>query len=133
MIAPLCNPKLLIADEPTTALDVTLQLQVLELLKKLSKEDGMALILISHDLDLIKNYSDNVVIMKDGKIEESNSTKNIFTKPQSNYTKQLINCRPDKMIDKNGSKQNLLQINNLYCRFLTQNSLFKTKRKYFYI
>ena len=131
-ISVVCNPKLLIADEPTTALDVTLQLQVLELLKKLSKEDGMSLILISHDLDLIKNYSDNVVIMKDGKIEESNSTKNIFTKPQSNYTRQLIDCRPNKMIDKNSSKDNLLQINNLYCRFLTHNSLFKTKRKYFY-
>ena len=131
-ISVVCNPKLLIADEPTTALDVTLQLQVLELLKKLSKENGMSLILISHDLDLIKNYTDNVVIMKDGKIEEANSTKEIFDSPRSNYTKQLINCRPVRMIEQNNSNQELLKINNLNCRFLTQNSFFKNKKKYFY-
>ena len=87
-ISVVCNPKLLIADEPTTALDVSLQLQVLSLLKKLSKENGMSLILISHDLDLIKNYSDNVVIMKDGEIEEASSTYKIFNNPQSSYTKE---------------------------------------------
>ena len=130
-ISVVCNPKLLIADEPTTALDVTLQLQVLGLLKKLSKENGMSLILISHDLDLIKNYTDNVVIMKDGGIEEANSTNSIFDNPQSSYTKQLINCRPERMIEQNSCNQELLKINNLNCRFLTQNSLFKNKRKYF--
>ena len=131
-IAVVCNPKLLIADEPTTALDVTLQLQVLDLLKKLSKENGMSLILISHDLDLIKNYTDNVIIMKDGEIEEENSTDVIFNNPKSDYTKQLINCRPDRMVEQNNCNQELLKINNLSCRFLTKNSLFKSKRKYFH-
>ena len=131
-ISVVCKPKLLIADEPTTALDVTLQLQVLGLLKKLSKENGMSLILISHDLDLIKNYSDNVAIMKDGKIEETNSTSEIFNNPQSSYTKRLMNCRPERMIDGSRCNQELLRINNLNCRFLTKNSLFKTKRKYFH-
>ena len=131
-ISVVCNPKLLIADEPTTALDVSLQLQVLSLLKKLSKENGMSLILISHDLDLIKNYSDNVVIMKDGEIEEASSTYKIFNNPQSSYTKELINCRPERKVDENISNQQLLQINNLTCRFLTKNSLFESKREYFY-
>ncbi len=130
-ISVVCNPKLLIADEPTTALDVTLQLQVLDLLNKLSKENGMSLILISHDLDLIKNYTDTVVIMKDGEIEETNSTYEIFNNPQSSYTKELINCRPERMIDKNSYNKELLQINNLNCRFITKNSLFKNRREYF--
>ena len=127
-ISVVCNPKLLIADEPTTALDVTLQLQILELLKNLSKENGMSLIIISHDLDLIKNYTDNVIIMKDGRIEEANSTKKIFSSPQSDYTKQLINCRPERRMDQKNNNQELLKISNLNCRFLTKNSLFKNKR-----
>ena len=72
-MAIICKPSILIADEPTTALDVNLQNQILNLLKSLSRESDMSLILISHDLDMIKNYSDEVVILKDGEIVEKNT------------------------------------------------------------
>ena len=88
-ISLVCSPEILIADEPTTALDVTLQLQILDLLKKFKEKTSMSLILISHDLDLIKNYSDRVIIMKDGNILEDGETKKIFKNPTSNG-KQLI-------------------------------------------
>ena len=77
-LALVCKPKIIIADEPTTALDVTLQKQILELLNDLKKESNTSLIIISHDLDLIKNYSNHVLIMKDGIEIEYNSTEDIF-------------------------------------------------------
>ena len=76
-IALVCSPDILIADEPTTALDVTLQLQILELLQDFKKESKMSLILISHDLDLIKKYSDRLVGLLDGKIIFDEKSQNI--------------------------------------------------------
>ena len=89
-----CNPDLLIADEPTTALDVTIQKQIIELLKELQKNLNMSIIFISHDLGVISEISQRVLVMKDGKVVEEGSTKNIFKNPQHNYTKGLIACRP---------------------------------------
>ena len=77
------NPKLLIADEPTTALDVTVQKQILALLKKLQQETGMAMLLISHDLGVVKQVADKVCVMKDGEIVEIGQPQHIFTKPES--------------------------------------------------
>ncbi len=130
-IALVCNPEILIADEPTTALDVTLQLQILDLLKKIKSETSMSLILISHDLDLIKNYSDRMIIMKDGCILEEGSTEKIFQKPQEKYTKELINSNPGKMIDFSPSDKSLLKTQDLNCNFITNNAFFKKNRKYF--
>ena len=130
-IAIVCKPKILIADEPTTALDVTLQSQILDLLKMLSRENKMALILISHDLELIENYTDNVMIMKDGVVEELASTKNIFTNPKSDYTKELLQSRPVRLVDKIIKSEDIISISNLNCRFLQKNSFFKNKRQYF--
>ena len=88
------NPKLLIADEPTTALDVTVQKQILALLKKLQQETGMAMLLISHDLGVVKQVADKVCVMKDGEIVEIGQPEHIFTKPEHPYTKMLVEAEP---------------------------------------
>ena len=85
------DPDILIADEPTTALDVTLQAQVLNLLKSLQASRNMAMILISHDLNLVRHYSDNVIVMQRGEVKEQGNTKQIFANPQDDYTRHLLN------------------------------------------
>jgi peptide/nickel transport system ATP-binding protein len=89
-----CNPDLLIADEPTTALDVTVQATILQLLKEIQRERQMALIFISHDLGVISQIADRVLIMYRGEVVEQGLTKAIFAQPQHPYTKGLIACRP---------------------------------------
>jgi peptide/nickel transport system ATP-binding protein len=89
-----CNPLLLIADEPTTALDVTVQKTILELLKELQKEYGMSVIYISHDLNLVAEIADRIVVMYKGRIVEMGSTNEIINTPQHPYTKALLACRP---------------------------------------
>jgi len=88
------EPDLLIADEPTTALDVTIQAQILELLKNLQREMGMAMLLITHDLGIVRKMAERVYIMQGGKIVEEGVTEDIFTKPQHPYTKQLLAAEP---------------------------------------
>lgn len=89
-----CNPRLLIADEPTTALDVTIQAQILELLKKLQKDTGMSIILITHDLGVIAEVSKNVLVMYGGMIMEKGTVQDIFYNPQHPYTKGLHKSIP---------------------------------------
>ncbi|MDB9519779.1 ABC transporter ATP-binding protein [Roseofilum reptotaenium CS-1145] len=89
-----CNPTLLIADEPTTALDVTVQATILNLLRDLQKARGMSLIFITHDLGVIAEIADSVVVMYQGKIVESGSVLDIFSRPQHPYTQGLLACRP---------------------------------------
>lgn len=89
-----CNPKLLVADEPTTALDVTVQKTILELMLKLSKETGMSTIFITHDLGVIAEIADRVIVMYKGKIVEQGSVLDIFVNPKHPYTKGLMACRP---------------------------------------
>jgi microcin C transport system ATP-binding protein len=88
------NPDLLIADEPTTALDVTVQAQILKLLKDLQTEFGMALLLITHDLGIVKAMADKVCVMQKGKIVEAGDAKAMFAKPQHAYTKMLLAAEP---------------------------------------
>jgi microcin C transport system ATP-binding protein len=88
------NPDLLIADEPTTALDVTLQVQILKLLKKLQHERNMGVLLITHDLTVVRKVADRVAVMKDGKIVETGKTKDVFENPQHAYTKMLLAAMP---------------------------------------
>jgi len=107
------NPDLLIADEPTTALDVTIQLQILKLLKSLQKKLNMAILFISHDLAVVKHLADYICIMKDGKIVEQSSTDKIFSNPKHEYTKQLINIKKEKKKINSESNKNILEINNL--------------------
>lgn len=89
-----CRPKVLIADEPTTALDVTVQKSILELLSSLQKEYQMGILFITHDLGVIAELADSVVVMYKGKIVEQGSVKQIFSNPQHPYTKSLLACRP---------------------------------------
>jgi oligopeptide/dipeptide ABC transporter ATP-binding protein len=89
-----CNPALLIADEPTTALDVTIQAQILELMKELQQKIGMALLLITHDLGVVAEQADEVAIMYAGKIVERAGTQAIFNRPFHPYTVGLLNSLP---------------------------------------
>jgi peptide/nickel transport system ATP-binding protein len=89
-----CEPKLLIADEPTTALDVTIQRQILELLGGLKTSRRMSLLFISHDLGLVGEIADHVVVMRNGTIREQGPVARIFEAPQDDYTKALLACRP---------------------------------------
>ncbi|MCX7171274.1 MAG: ABC transporter ATP-binding protein [Proteobacteria bacterium] len=89
-----CNPKLLIADEPTTALDVTIQKQILELLAALQDKHRMAVLFITHDLAVVGEIADHVVVMRDGEIREKGSNQQVFSNPRDAYTRALLKCRP---------------------------------------
>ena len=88
------DPDLLIADEPTTALDVTIQAQILELLRELRDRLGMALLLITHDLGIVRKMADRVYVMNDGRIVESGTTATVFAAPQHEYTRHLLSAAP---------------------------------------
>ena len=89
-----CNPSLLIADEPTTALDVTVQKTILQLIKELQVNQNMSVIYITHDLGLVGEIADKVIVMYKGEVVEFGNVKDIFLKPQHPYTKALLSCRP---------------------------------------
>ena len=88
------NPQLLIADEPTTALDVTVQAQILELLEKLKQERSMSMLFITHNLGIVRKFADRVCVMTGGKIVETGKTADIFNHPQHDYTKKLLAAEP---------------------------------------
>jgi peptide/nickel transport system ATP-binding protein len=90
-----CEPKLLIADEPTTALDVTVQRQIIELIAKLQDKHHMSVLFISHDLGLVGEIADQVIVMRSGTVREAGPASQIFNAPQDAYTKALIACRPN--------------------------------------
>lgn len=110
------SPKLLIADEPTTALDVTIQAQILELLKDIQKKTGMAIVLITHDLGIVADMADEVLVMYGGKIVEQGSVYSIFHNPSHPYTKGLLRSLPDlnakgtKLIPIQGNTIDLLNL-----------------------
>ncbi len=89
-----CKPKLLLADEPTTALDVTVRAQILDLISDLQQQNGMAVLMITHDLNLVRKFADRVVIMENGRIVEQGPVSDVFTKPQHAYTRRLIDSTP---------------------------------------
>src|SRR4030095_16490782 len=89
-----CEPKLLIADEPTTALDVTIQKQILDLIADLQKKHQMSVLFITHDLAVVGEIADRVVVMRNGEIREQGTAKQVFENPQDIYTKALLKCRP---------------------------------------
>ena len=121
-----CEPELLIADEPTTALDVSIQSQILDLLKKLTKERNLAVILITHDMGVIAETADRVAVMKSGNVVEIGITKDILTKPKETYTKSLVSSVPPTnkkisrfvIIEKENkdNKENNLKILNRWTR-----------------
>jgi len=95
-----CKPKLLIADEPTTALDVTIQAQILALLDALQAEMGMALLFITHDLNLVRRFTHRVGVMERGKLVESGPTERVFANPHHPYTRKLLDSRPQRVVQK---------------------------------
>jgi len=153
-----CKPKILIADEPSTALDVTVQKEIIGLLKELQKETKMSILFISHDLSLVSEIADRVLVMYQGKIVEQGIVETIFNKPKHIYTKALLNSRPSKdtrlkklptiqdflneKVDDNiilkidrekkhkiiYSKQPLLEIVNLEKEYFSKPSLFKNSQ-----
>ncbi|WP_330925496.1 ABC transporter ATP-binding protein [Candidatus Sororendozoicomonas aggregata] len=121
-----CEPELLIADEPTTALDVTVQRQILMLLKALQKKLGMAILFISHDLNLIQHVADTICVMKDGVIVESNNTEALFQSPQHAYTRELLNAEPTgEPAPLNGKANPVLACENLSIWFPVKRGLLK--------
>jgi microcin C transport system ATP-binding protein len=120
-----CKPLLLIADEPTTALDVTIQAQILELLEDIQKELDMAVLLITHDLNMVKKISDHVHIMHDGRIVENGPTETIFSSPQDPYTIHLLNSVPKGIPEPKGDRKELLTISDLQCHFPIKAGFFK--------
>ena len=120
------NPKLLIADEPTTALDVTIQAQILDLMSKLQKEFGMSILFITHDLGLVDKFSDKVAVMKEGRIVEIGETKKVFTNPKEAYTKLLLASIPKEKTKIESEPQPLVEISDLdvFYRIESQN-IFK--------
>ena len=120
------EPELLIADEPTTALDVSVQAQILDLLKDLQQELGMAMLFITHDLSIVRKIADRVAVMKDGELIEENECATLFTEPQHPYTKKLIDSDPKGLpvpvADNAGS---LLSVEQLKVWFPITGGLFK--------
>ncbi|MBI3230294.1 MAG: ABC transporter ATP-binding protein [Burkholderiales bacterium] len=90
-----CEPKLLIADEPTTALDVTIQKQIMDLIAAIQKKHHMAVLFITHDLGLVGEIADHVIVMRHGDVREAGDVKQIFQDPQDSYTRALLHCRPN--------------------------------------
>ena len=122
------SPKLLIADEPTTALDVTVQKEIIEILKSLQKTENLSILLISHNIGLVKNISDKIIVMKEGKLIENNHTQLILQSPKKKYTKGLlsININNKKRVKKLNTLQNFekeIQNNNISKR--TRNNRLK--------
>ncbi len=127
-----CRPLLLIADEPTTALDVSIQAQILDLIQDLQQEFGMALLLITHDLGMVRTFSDHIHIMKDGRIVEHGKTESIFTNPKDPYTIHLMDSVPSSHKKANIGTDPLFQISNLSCHFQLKgswNNFLKKNRK----
>ncbi|EOK5448959.1 ABC transporter ATP-binding protein [Pseudomonas aeruginosa] len=108
-----CEPQLLIADEPTTALDVTVQKRLLELLQSLQRRLGMAILLISHDLDLVRRVADRVCVMRDGQIVEENACETLFRSPRHPYTRLLIEAEPGGLAEPVACRETCLEVRAL--------------------
>ncbi|XKH00758.1 ABC transporter ATP-binding protein [Marinobacter nauticus] len=127
------EPELLIADEPTTALDVTVQKQVLELLESLQEKLGMAMLLITHDLTLVRRYADQVVVMEKGKAVEAGECEALFQNPEHPYTRKLIDAEPPETPEAiAGSHSELLTVDALNVRFPIRKNLLGRVREAFH-
>jgi len=112
-----CRPRLLIADEPTTALDVTIQAQIMELIMDLQREFGMAVLLITHDLPMVRQAASTVSIMHRGRIVEQGATETIFTRPRRDYTRTLLRSLPTARKRTRTGGAPVLRLENITCRF----------------
>jgi len=125
------EPDLLIADEPTTALDVTVQAQILQLLRDLQQQSGMALLLITHDLGIVRKMAQRVCVMQRGTIVEQGATEAIFTKPQHPYTQQLLAAEPKGLATPLASDApEILQATDVKVHFPIKTGLFRRTTDY---
>ena len=123
------KPQLLIADEPTTALDVTIQAQILDLMSKLKRELGMSILFITHDLGLVREFSDQVCVMQNGNIVENGNTADVFDNPKHAYTQKLLNAEPKPKTIINHKEDPLIKIENLDVFYnMPRTSFFKRNR-----
>ncbi len=127
-----CNPKLLIADEPTTALDVTIQVQIIELLEDLQKEFGMAVLMITHDLNMVRRFAEKIVVMQHGRFVETATVEKLFNQPQQEYTKQLLSSQPGRMVEELSPREldtrpRIAETNNIRCYFPIKTGFFRRK------
>ncbi|MBI5613279.1 MAG: ABC transporter ATP-binding protein [Gammaproteobacteria bacterium] len=125
-----CSPKLLIADEPTTALDVTIQLQILNLLEDLQKEFSMAVLMITHDLNMVQRFAERVCVMQSGRVVEQGRVDELFANPRHPYTRMLINSRPQRLIEADEQRAiarhpRLLEVDRLHCHFPIKAGFFR--------
>lgn len=123
-----CQPKLLLADEPTTALDVTLRGQILDLLASFQKKNGMAVLMITHDLNLVRRFADRVIVMENGHIVEQGAVADVFERPQHSYTRRLIDSKPVRDVVEtvvNHDPMPVMQATNLHVAYPTPLRGFK--------
>ncbi|CAI8884991.1 putative oligopeptide ABC transporter ATP binding subunit YejF [Pseudomonas chlororaphis] len=123
-----CEPELLIADEPTTALDVTVQRKILLLLKSLQQRLGMSLLLISHDLNLVRSIAQRVCVMKAGQIVEQAPCESLFSAPQHPYSRVLLNAEPEGEALPRDEREVVLQVDDLNVQFQIGGGLFRRKQ-----
>ncbi len=123
-----CKPRLLIADEPTTALDVTIQKQILELIQDLQNETGMSVLMITHDLNLVKHYSDYVCVMNQGEIVEQAEVNQLFNNPAHDYTRELLAAEPERHVNEiDSSAEKLMSGQDMRVYFPVTKGFFKRK------
>lgn len=127
-----CSPKLLIADEPTTALDVTIQAQILDLLEDLQKEFSMAVLLITHDLNLVRRFAERICVMQQGRIVEQAPVQELFAAAQHPYTRQLLQSQPRRLIGTEEEavlqgKAPVLEAERVCCAFPIRKGFFQRK------
>ena len=123
-----CQPRLLIADEPTTALDVTVQAQILQLLDELQQELGMAVLFITHDLNLVRRFADKVVVMRGGLVVESGKVAQVFSHPAHPYTAELLASRPDVLDEAGQAAPARLQAKDIAVSYQQQRGWFGKRR-----
>ena len=126
------EPDILIADEPTTALDVTVQAEVLSLIKEIQGKMGMAILFITHDLGVVKHFADRVIVMCKGELVEEGMTQSLFDSPKHDYTRMLINSIPKGAKDPvNAAAPELLSADDIRVKFLVKPHFIKSKNQYF--
>jgi peptide/nickel transport system ATP-binding protein len=125
-----CSPRVLVADEPTTALDVTVQDTILKLLQRLQKERNLGILFISHDLEVVRDIADYVLVMKGGEVVESGECAKVLDTPQHSYTKELIASRPrrvENVTRSMGGDSTLIEVKNVSLEYVTDKSFFAVK------
>jgi microcin C transport system ATP-binding protein len=122
-----CKPKLLIADEPTTALDVTIRQQILTMLFELQESEGMSILLITHDLPLVKKFAQKVGVMQNGRMIELGEKDEIFNKPKHSYTQKLLDSRPKPLDAEFKKREVLIEARNFSCTYKLSSGFFSSR------